>query len=555
MSVEKTDPWNPLGNPEQTIAGGGLPPGIAAGLVTLDDTDEIDTDILIVGSGMGGGTLAWALRDSGAQVLVVERGGFLPREPENHQPEQMYIKGRYKNAGFWYDGRTGAPFSPGVYYWVGGNTKFYGASMPRLRRSDFTEVRHQEGTSRAWPFTYDDLEPYYCQVERLLDVHGSAGEDPTEPEHSEPYPFPRLEHEPTIERLATSMRAQGLHPFHTPNALNIVTQAHRAAITTADGCPDDTGMKAEADNKLVRPAVQSGVKLMVDTVVTRLLTSPDGRRIVAAEARHHGRIVRINATRFVVAGGAVNSAALLLRSATKNHPRGLANSSDLLGRNYMVHNSTFFVGVNPLRRNDTRWQKTLGMNDFYEPGATTEFPLGNLQMLGKLQGPMIKSARPWAPSWSLDFMTRRSIDIYLTTEDLPSLDNRVRVDHERILIDWRPNNLAPHRELVRRVTRIVRRAGYPLIFTQQMGIETNSHMCGTAVAGHDPGTGVLDAGCRSHDVANLWLADASFFPSSAALNPALTIAANALRIAPTIAAALVEQAAAGRRTSNAPIGT
>jgi choline dehydrogenase-like flavoprotein len=535
MTVDRTDPWNPLGNPEPTISGGGPTADLAAGLVTLDDTDETDTDILIVGSGMGGGTLAWALRDSGERVLVVERGGFLPREPENHQPEQMYIKGRYKNAGFWYDGHTGEPFSPGVYYWVGGNTKFYGASMPRFRRSDFTEVTHQEGTSRAWPFGYDDLEPYYGQVERLLDVHGGGEEDPTEPEHSTPYPFPPLPHEPAIERLATSMRGQGLRPFHTPNALDVVTQADRAAVTTADGCPDDTGMKAEAENKLVRPAVAAGVELMVDTVVTRLLTSPDGRRVVAAEARHRGRTIRINAKKIVVSCGAVNSTALLLRSATKDHPRGLGNSSDLLGRNYMVHNSTFFVGVNPLRVNDTKWQKTLGMNDFYEAGPTTQYPLGNLQMLGKLQGAMIKPARPWAPMWSLDFMTRRSVDIYLTTEDLPSLDNRVRVDNDRILIDWRPKNLAPHRELVRRVTRIVRKAGYPLIFTDRMGIATNSHMCGTAVAGHDPATSVLDANCRSHDVENLWVVDASFFPSSAALNPALTIGANALRVAPTIA--------------------
>jgi choline dehydrogenase-like flavoprotein len=269
--------------------------------------------------------------------------------------------------------------------------------------------------------------------------------------------------------------------------------------------------------------------------VTRLLTSPDGRRVVAAEARHQGRIIRINANRVVVSAGAVNSTALLLRSATKDQPTGLGNSSDLLGRNYMVHNSTFFVGVNPLRTNRTKWQKTLGLNDFYEAGALTDYPLGNLQMLGKLQAPMIKPARSWAPNWALSFMTDRSLDIYLTTEDLPSLDNRVRVDGDRILIDWQPTNTAPHRELVKRITRLVRKAGYPLIFTQRMGIETNSHMCGTAVAGSDPSASVLDVNCRSHDIDNLWIVDASFFPSSAALNPALTIAANALRVAPAIA--------------------
>ncbi len=357
-------------------------------VVSLEGTDEIDTDILVIGSGMGGGTLAWALRDSGANILVAERGAFLPREPENSQPEQMYLKGRYKNAGYWYNGRTGEPFAPGVYYWVGGNTKFYGASLPRFRRSDFTEVTHQEGQSRAWPFTYEDLEPFYGQAEQLFDAHGQVGEDPTEPPHSTPFPFPALDHEPTIQRFADCLRKEGLSPFRIANGMNVVSMADRAAVTTADGCPDETGMKAEAENKVVRPALKSGhVKIMPRTEVTRLLTSADGHRVVAAEARHRGRIVRINARRVVVAAGAVNSSVLLLRSATNDHPNGLGNSSGLLGRNYMVHNSTFFVGVNPFRTNRTKWQKTLGLNDFYEAGPLNKYPLGNLQMLGKLQPP------------------------------------------------------------------------------------------------------------------------------------------------------------------------
>ncbi|MER5830644.1 GMC oxidoreductase [Streptomyces sp. NPDC002130] len=506
-------------------------------LVSVGTTEEISTDVLIIGSGMGGSALAWALKDSGLDVLVAERGHFLPREPENSQPAEMYIKGRYKNAGYWYDGSTGKPFAPGVYYWVGGNTRFYGAMLPRFRRSDFTEVEHHESVSRAWPFGYDDLEPFYTVMEHLLQVHGQTGEDPTEPPRSKPYPYPALQHEPEIERFSRSLRRQGLHPFHTPNALNISTQADRAAVTTADGCPDETGMKSDAENRLLLPALRDGVKILTGAEITRLITSPDGRKVVAAEARHAGRTVRINAKTFALAGGAVNSAALLLRSADDSHPDGLANSSGLLGRNYMVHNSTFFVGVNPLRTNPTQWQKTLGLNDFYEAGPGTRFPLGNLQMLGKLQAPMLKPARPWAPTWALKLMAARSLDIYLTTEDLPSRNNRVRVDGDRILIDWTPTNLAPHHELVRRVTRAVRKAGYPLIFTQRMGIETNSHMCGTAVAGDDPTQSVLDPLCRSHDVENLWVADSSFFPSSAALNPALTIGANALRIAPPLARA------------------
>lgn len=500
--------------------------------------DTLGADILIVGSGMGGSTLAHALRDNGSDVLVVERGAFLPREPENSMPEEMHIHGRYKTAEPWIDARTGQPFQPGTYYWVGGNTKFYGASLPRFRREDFEEAIHHDGTSPAWPFTYDDLEPYYTQAERLYEVHGSADEDPTEPYHSAPYPHPPLAHEPTIERFAASLKRQGLHPFHTPNGMNLDSDEQRRAATTADGCPVESDVKSEAENRALRPALGSkNIRLLVEAKVTRLLTAADGRTVVAAEAQLRGRTVRIEAKQFVISAGAVNSAALLLRSADTQHPDGLGNSSGLLGRNYMVHNSTFFVAIDPRRRNETAWQKTLGINDWYLAGPDNEYPLGNLQMLGKLQAAMIKNARPWAPMWALKAATDRSLDIYLTTEDLPRLDNRITVDQHDIFIRWRPNNVEPHRELVRRVTKAVRRAGYPIVLTQRMGIETNSHMCGTAVAGTDPSRSVLNARCRSHDVDNLWIIDGSFFPSSAALNPALTIAANALRVAPDITAA------------------
>lgn len=507
-------------------------------LVAPSGADVLTADVVIVGSGMGGSTLAYALRNSGVDVLVVERGHFLPREPENSMPEEMHIHGRYKTAEPWIDARTGEPFQPGTYYWVGGNTKFYGASLPRFRREDFGEIIHHDGTSPAWPFSYEDLEPHYVEAERLFEVHGSTDEDPTEPPHSQPYPHPPLAHEPVIERFSDALKRQGLHPFHTPNGMNLDTDEQRRAATAADGTPSESDVKSEAENRALRPALrEKSVRLLVDAKITRLLTSRDGRSVEAAEALIGDRTVRIEAKQFVVSAGAVNSAAILLRSSTPHHPNGLANSSGLVGRNYMVHNSTFFVAIDPRRRNTTAWQKTLGLNDWYRAGPDNEYPLGNLQMLGKLQAAMIKNARPWAPMWALKIATDRSLDIYLTTEDLPRLDNRVTVDDRDIFVRWRPNNVAPHQELVKRVTKAVRRAGYPIVLTQRMGIETNSHMCGTAVAGHDPARSVLDARCRSHDVENLWMVDGSFFPSSAALNPALTIAANALRVAPDIASA------------------
>jgi choline dehydrogenase-like flavoprotein len=502
---------------------------------TQDET--IRTDVLIVGSGMGGGTLAYALRDSGLQVLIAERGQRLPREPENSSAAEVYVKHRYQNADTWYNGTTGAPFKPGVYYYVGGNTKVYGACLPRFRKSDFEATETADGISPAWPFSYDDLEPYYTAAEKMLRVRGEIGDDDTEPRHSEPFPLPALDHEPTIAALAASLQKQGLHPFRMATGMQLDTLEDRAACTMCDGAPCETGHKAEAENSAIEPALSSdSISLETGLRIHRLVTNGPGDRVVAALAvREDGTLVRIEAATFVLAAGAVNSSVVLLRSTSGAHPTGLANSSGLVGRNYMVHDSTFVVAVDPRRRNTTQWQKTLGLNDWYESGPTNKYPLGNVQMLGKLAGPMLRKGARFAPIWLLDIVSKRTVDVYLTTEDLPREKNGVRLSDGRILIFWTPTNMSAHRTLVKRMRTALQKAGYPFVLTKRMGIETNSHQCGTAVAGTDPAKSVLDPDCRAHDVENLYLADGSFFPSSAALNPALTIAANALRIAPKIA--------------------
>ncbi|HEX7211509.1 MAG TPA: GMC family oxidoreductase, partial [Propionibacteriaceae bacterium] len=322
------------------------PPPLREGALVNPDQETLTADVVIIGSGMGGGTLAWALKDTGLDVLIIERGQFLPREPENSQPDHVFIKKRYVTSKPWYDAKTGQPFQPGVYYWVGGNTKMYGACLPRFRRSDFEEVAHHEGISPAWPFSYDDLEPFYAKAEELYEVHGVVGEDPTEPEHSTPYPYPPLSHEPAVERLAARLRQQGLHPFHMANGMHLPSMAERRADATSDGSPSPTGAKSDAENRAVRPALESeAVRLLLGAYVRRLDTSSDGHSVTAAEAQIGDRKVRIEAKTFVICGGAVNSAALLLRSANDQHREGLGNSSGLLGHNYMVHNSTFFLAV------------------------------------------------------------------------------------------------------------------------------------------------------------------------------------------------------------------
>lgn len=510
-------------------------PVVGSASWAVPDHGEVTADIVIIGSGMGGSTLAWALRKSGAKVLVVERGDYLPREPENWSAEEVFHNARYRNAETWRDNVTGKQFAPGVHYYVGGNTKVYGACLPRFRIEDFGPLQHAEGMSEAWPVTYADMEPHYLAAERLYNVHGSTGRDPTEPWRSAPYPYPALEHEPSVQELSDSLVAQGLNPFRMPMGVDWREGGLCVRCGTCDGFPCQVEAKSDAETCAMRPALaERDVELLTRTVVRRLETSEDGKRVTAAIAERDGTPLHIRAGTFVVACGAVNTAALLLASANSRHTRGLANSSDLVGRRYMVHNSTFFVAVDPRRRNDVTFQKTLGLNDWYLPASGNAYPLGNLQMLGKLRGTMAKKARPWVPMPMLDFMTNRSIDVYLTTEDLPDANNRVTLDASgRIGVTWTPNNVRPHRELVGRVRRALRRARYPLAFTQRMDIATNSHQCGTAVMGVDPATSVVDPSCRAHDVANLFVVDSSVFPSSAALNPALTIAANALRVAAT----------------------
>jgi choline dehydrogenase-like flavoprotein len=490
-------------------------------------------DVVIVGTGMGGGTLAWALRDSGAKVLLLERGDFLPSEPENWSPGAVFVENRYKAKDQWRDA-SGGWFSPGVHYFVGGNTKVYGAALPRLRQEDFGEIQHAGGISPAWPISYDELTPYYDRAERLYWVHGEAGADPTDPPRSGPFPFPPMPADPYMDDLAERFRAQGLHPAPLPVGLDYRPGGRCVRCKTCDAFPCRVLAKGDADVCAVRPAIETpGVEIWTNAFVPRIVTNPAGQRVTGVEVECRGDRLEVEADLVVVACGAVNSAALLLRSGTERHPQGLANGSGLVGRNYMVHTNSVLVAIDPRRTNPTVFQKTISVNDFYRAGVDPEFPfpMGNLQPVGKLQGEMMRSAAPFAPDWSLRSAARQSVDWWVMSEDLPDPANRATLDASgNIVIHWRPNNLAAHNRLMRHAKTMLKGAGYPILLDQQMGIATNSHQCGTLRFGHDPTRSVLDVHCRAHDLDNLYVVDASFFPSSAAVNPALTIAAQALRV-------------------------
>ena len=491
---------------------------------------SLSAEVVIIGSGMGGGTTALALARRGVDVLVLERGERLPRELENWSPQAVFINRRYKPAEQWLD-RAGRVFRPGVHYVVGGSTKVYGASLPRFRERDFTAVEHLEGTSLAWPFSYADLEPYYGEAERMYRVHGTVGEDPTDPWRSTPFPYPALGHEPYVADLAARLRARGVNP--SSNAMGVDRRVGGSCIrcATCDGFPCMLGAKSDAETCGIDPAVATGhVRLLTGMRVRRLVTDGTGRRLDHLVSEGPEGVVNVTGRKFVLAAGAVNSAALLLASADERHSRGLANSSDQVGRNFMMHNNTHIVAVDLNGNNDVTFQKTLSVNDWYHDGGQG-FPLGSMQLIGKVQGTMMKSSAPRVPLTLLNQIARRSVEWLVMAEDLASPDNRVTVDGSATITTVRnPRGTGTHRLLLRRAKHLLRSAGYDVVLTQHFDISMNSHQCGTVVAGLDPATSVLDPWCKTHDLTNLWVVDGGFFPSSAAMNPALTIAAQALRV-------------------------
>ena len=491
-------------------------------------------DIVIIGSGAGGGTMARALASTSARILLIERGDFVPQEAENWDPEAVWKHLRYQTRELWLDG-GGRPFRPYTHYNVGGNTKFWGAVLYRLRREDFQAVEHMEGLSPAWPIDYDTLAPFYDRAERLYHVRGRDGVDPTEPPRS-PYPYDNVPHSAAMEEIVGKLRDMGLHPAPLPLGVQRPGEADGCVLcNTCNSFACRLHAKSEADVICVRPAMREAagrLQLWTGACVRRLHTDPPGRRVIAADVERDGGVVRVHAPLFILAAGAINSAALLLRSANDRHPAGLANSSGLVGKRYMAHLATMMQGFHPLKRNSTVFQKTVAVNDFYLPGEKTKYPLGSIQSQGRTHGVMAQTVVPWIPVQAYDWWVARGVDWLVMSEDLPVTSNRVAVTAEgTIQLHYTPNNLRAHGLLVRKTKSILRRLGFPLIVTHSHGARNTTHQCGTLVFGTDPAQSVLDPFCRAHDVENLFVVDASFFPSSAAVNPGLTIIAQALRVA------------------------
>jgi choline dehydrogenase-like flavoprotein len=491
--------------------------------------DDQHYDIIIVGTGAGGGTLAQKLAPTGKRILILERGDRMALSEQNRADVDVFKKERYHAPEQWYD-QDGEPFSPQTNYAVGGNTKIYSATLMRMRDRDFTAVPHQEGIAPEWPFQYADLEPYYTAAEQLYQVHGGAQVDPTEPLHSGEYPYPAIDHEPLMQPIVEGLSHQGLNPAPLP-----------LSLTRQDDDPTGDAEVFGIDLALKH----DNVTLQTSAQVVSLHTDPSGKTIKGVQAEVGSQTIIFSADIVVLACGAVNSAILLLDSANDRHPQGLANSSDLVGRNLMKQKLTVIVEKAAVT-NSGEFPRTVSINDFYWGNRDYEYPMGHIENSGGLlqdvifaeSPPLLSVLAQILPGARLKGLAINSIGWWAQTGMLPDPNNRVQRLKGKLRFEFEPNNFEAHDRLVYQWIEVLKKLELTTdtvksnsIFPRgEAPLSVVGYQLGTCRMGTDPATSVLDTHCRTHDIDNLYVVDGSFFPSCPAVGPALTIMANALRV-------------------------
>jgi len=484
--------------------------------------DDQDYDVIIIGSGAGGGTLTHKLASAGKKILVLEQGDFLEKESSQLVDVEVFKKEDFHGSEQWYESE-GEPFHPQTSYSVGGNTKIYSGVLQRMREKDFDKVQHQDGISPEWEVKYQDFEPYYTEAEKLYQVHGKTGDDLTEPFRSDDFPYTVVDSEPQVEDICTRISKQGLHPAYLP--IGIGNEGRTDA--------EDTG---------ISPTIKAydNVTLKTKAKVLCLHTNPSGKEVKAVEAKIGEQSYLFKADIIVLSCGAINSAAILLRSANEKHPKGLGNSSDLLGCNLMKQLMTTLVQItnNP---NSGLFQRTRYINDFYWGDENFPYPMGHIQNSGGIlqdvifaeSPPLLSIIAKRMPGFGLKQLAKRSIGWWLQTEDLPVPKNRIRVEGSKLYIDYTTNNTEAHDRLIYRWIDVLKaidgnkQSIYP---RGETPIQVVAHQSGTCRFGEDAKTSVLNLNCRTHDLDNLYVVDSSFFPSISATSPGLTVIANALRV-------------------------
>ena len=508
-------------------------------------------DLIIIGSGAGGATLAHALADTGKSILILERGEVLPVEDDNWSPSAVFIKRKYRTRETWLD-KAGKPFIPNTHYWVGGNTTFYGAALMRMKARDFDAVQHVGGVSPAWPISYAELAPWYQKAEALWEVHGTRGVDPNDQPDDPPFPFPALQHDPGVLELKAHFESLGWTPSPLPLGIrrNDFDQALAPCIRckTCGGYPCKVLAKVDARTAVLAKAQdRSNVTVLTGRLARRIETDASGKVATAVlTTGEHGE-ERFTGDIIVTAAGAANSAALWLKSATDRHPNGLANGSDQVGRNYMFHATSAVISL-AVESFEAAFPKTLCVNDFYfgEPDGSYPYPMGQIQLLEYMSGQTLEGQiSDWLPPALIpdafsDALAHRMVSFLAMSEDLPHPDNRVTVEPDgQIRLSYTFGDLSAHDRLVQRlreglsgfVTHHHVFSGHHFEVDELLPLYGTAHQNGTLRFGADPASSVLDVNCKAHELDNLYAVDASFFCSSSAVNPTLTIVANALRVA------------------------
>ncbi|ORV00495.1 glucose-methanol-choline oxidoreductase [Mycobacterium bohemicum] len=526
-------------------------------------TERVVWDVIVVGTGMGGGMLGYSLARSGRRVLFVEKGrSTLPGTPgtiRDAMPELAEPRAA-RSAGAYYDalaragrttdeiedisGRFPKRFVPFIGAGTGGSSALYGMVCERFFAQDFTPRQNfrDPGDStvpEAWPITYDQLSPWYAQAEKQLGVRGAP--DPLRPESAAvglpPAPPFSADNQPLVNYLT----GRGLHPYHLPMACDYTDDcATCQTYLCARSCKNDA-----ARNGVLPAVTEHGAHLLPECRVVRL--EADRTKVTQVIAQHHGDMLALKAKVVVLAAGALATPVLLLNSRSGDWPRGLANGSDYVGRNLMRHLlDPIEVWPHPNHRTDAA-NKEIGLNDFYFIEGQKH---GTLQSFGAIPPMQWLTNRPDWRGRALRAMSPAVRQIYTRfftgglvlaamTEDLPYLDNRV-LPYDRPSLDGRQRlrmQYRLHPSEIQRRAAFLRQLKDVLKPFRHMPVgsgEANAnlgHACGTCRFGADPKTSVLDPHNRAHEVDNLYVVDTSFFPSSAGLNPSLTVAANALRVA------------------------
>ncbi|NKB66180.1 MAG: hypothetical protein GKR89_03890 [Candidatus Latescibacteria bacterium] len=490
-------------------------------------------DALVIGSGFGGSMVASRLSRAGHKTLLLERGDWARRDAQDWDQRRILVEQRYQGSTplqvRQYGARDFADLS--VNETVGGQSVFYGGASLRLRETDFA----------AWPLNYEDLEPFYAQAEMELGVHGEAGADGCEPWRSSAYPFPSAALTPPAERIYRAGVKAGLQPFKIPLAINFRDKDRPVCIRciTCDGFPCKIEAKNDLASTVLARAQGDGLEIMPGVVVQRLVE--EGGRIVRVECLdwRQRRVFSVTADVVVVSGGAVQSPALLLRSGL-----GQGAGSEFMGRYLMRHCNAVVSSVFPFRTNPKQvFHKQLCFTDSYEDWRQRAgTAVGVIQDIYTPAPAVIRHFSPWGLKMASGLMAPFMQNLLCIAEDEPSPENavelghqedqyglpRVQVRHEYSRADYQRRD-----HLVRQAKRVLRRAGG--LLSHVYPINSFSHAVGSLRFGRSPAEGALDMQCRLWDVDNLYVVDGSFMPTSGGVNPSLTIAANALRVAEHIA--------------------